>query len=78
MPYGYYQFVRLAATIIFTILGLDALKRQSQIEMVVWFGLALLFQPLIKIAMGREVWNVLDIIIGIGLVVHVLLRKKDG
>lgn len=43
----------------------------------VGFGvLALLFQPFFKIALGRELWNVVDVVVGIGLIISVFRKKK--
>ena len=50
MPYGYYQFVRFAGLVGFTILAYKAQEQGRQTEMIVCAGLALLFQPFFKIA----------------------------
>lgn len=39
-------------------------------------GLALLFQPFFKITLGRDVWNVIDMIVGTTLVVFVIQSLK--
>jgi hypothetical protein len=38
--------------------------------------LAILFQPFFKIALGRALWNVIDVVVGIGLIVS--LFKSDN
>lgn len=68
MPYGYYQFVRLAAAVVFVVLGVRAMGKNQQGMMILWFGLALLFQPLYKIALGRELWNIVDVIVAVWLI----------
>jgi hypothetical protein len=46
--------------------------------LAVTFGaLALLFQPFAKIALGRAMWNVVDIVVAIGLIVLVIADKKE-
>ena len=47
-------------------------------EKLAWtFGaLALLFQPFIKIALGRLIWNVVDVVVGVGLVILYCVEKK--
>ena len=45
MPYGYYQFVRFAGLVGFAILAYKAHEQGRQTEMIVYGGLALLFQP---------------------------------
>ena len=76
-PYGYYQFVRIAATIGFVLLAYDAYEKGSKIQTIVYIGLAILFQPLIKVALGRTIWNIVDVIVTIMLLVSLLkLRRK--
>ena len=58
MPYGFYQFVRFAGLIGFAILVYQANQQGRQTEMIIYGGLALLFQPFFKIALGRQMWNI--------------------
>jgi len=76
MPYGYYQFVRLAGLVGFAILAYQANQQGRQTEMLVYIGLALLFQPFIKVALGRQLWNIVDVIVGVGLLISVFGNKK--
>ncbi len=76
MPYGYYQFVRFAGLIGFTVLAYKANQQGRQTEMIIYGGLALLFQPFFKIALGRQMWNIVDIVVGIGLLISIF-RKQN-
>jgi hypothetical protein len=78
MPYGYYQFVRFAGLIGFAVLAYQAYEQGSQTEMIIYGALALLFQPFFKIALGRELWNIVDVIVGIGLLVSIFMKPKEG
>ena len=78
MPYGFYQFVRFAGLFVFAILAYQALEKSRQTEMLIYGGLALLFQPFFKIALGREIWNVVDVIVGIGLLISIFIKHKDN
>lgn len=71
MPYGYYQFVRFAAMLVFAILAYDAAERKAGIEVILCIGLALLFQPFVKVALGRTMWNIVDVIVAICLIASV-------
>jgi hypothetical protein len=71
MPYGYYQLVRFAGLIGFAILALTASQQNRSVEMVIYIGLALLFQPFLKTTLGRDLWNIVDVIVGIGLLVSI-------
>lgn len=74
MPYGFYQFVRFVALIGFGILAYKANEDGKQTEMIIYGGLAVLFQPFFKIALGREMWNIIDVIVGIGLIGSLFMK----
>src|SRR5688500_7832140 len=78
MPYGYYQFVRFAGLIGFIILAYQANQQGRQTEMIMYGALALLFQPFFKIALGRSIWNIVDVIVGMGLIISILIRPKSA
>jgi len=48
-------------------LAFDANSKNKNNEVFIYIALAILFQPLIKIALGRIIWNIVDIVVGIGL-----------
>lgn len=78
MPYGYYQFVRFAGLIGFAILAYQAKEQGRQTEMIIYGGLALLFQPFFKIALGREMWNIVDVLVGIGLLTSIFMSSRKS
>jgi len=78
MPYGYFQFIRLASLVVFTILAYQSFENNKQMELIIYVGLALLFQPFFKISLGRELWNIVDVIVGIGLVISSLTESKEN
>lgn len=76
MPYGYFQIVRFAALVGFAILAYNSNEKGQKTEAIIYVCLAILFQPLIKIALGRVVWNVVDVIVGIGLIVSIFIKRR--
>jgi hypothetical protein len=64
MPYGYYQLVRVVATAAFAFL---AYQERGNGLLWVFVGFALLFQPFEKIALGRTVWNIVDVAVAVFL-----------
>ena len=78
MPYGYFQFVRLVGLIGFAILVFQANQQGRQTEMIIYGGLALLVQPFFKIALGRQIWNIVDVIVGIGLLISIFMKPKES
>ena len=76
MPYGYYQFVRFTAMVGFCYLAYSAKEHSNKNEMFIFIGLALLFQPFFKIALGRTIWNIIDLVVGIGLLLSYFMKPK--
>lgn len=77
MPYGYYQFVRFGALIGFALLAFNSYEKGLTNYMIVYIGLALLFQPFIKIALGREIWNIVDVVVAIWLLTTINDKMKN-
>lgn len=76
MPYGYYTLVRFAAMIIFACMAYR-FYTEKRIPLCVLAGsLALLFQPFFKIVLGRTMWNIVDVIVAIALVVLWYRNKR--
>ena len=78
MPYGYYTLVRVIATIVFGIYAYKCYVAKKEGLTWVFVTLALLFQPFAKIALGRVIWNVIDVIVAIGLIVLFFWDWKRG
>ena len=76
MPYGYYQLVRFIALAGFAILAYMSNEQGRKTETIIYVCLGLLFQPIIKIALGRQLWNIMDVIVGIGLIVSIFIRPN--
>lgn len=74
MPYGYYQFIRFVAMVGFAYMAYSANKKNHKNELFLYIALALLFQPFFKIALGRTIWNIVDVITGIGLLLSVFTK----
>lgn len=72
MPYGFYELVRFAAAGAFAYLSYDYFKSKKDGLGFVFAGLALLFQPFFKIALGRTIWNFVDIVVAVGLIYLIL------
>lgn len=79
LPYGYYQLVRFVTMVAFVIFAFDYYKANKTELAIVCGGVALLFQPFIKIALGRALWNVVDVVIAVALIIVALTeREKKG
>lgn len=69
MPYGYYTLVRFVAMIIFGCMAFNFYTNEKIPLCVMAGSLALLFQPFFKITLGRVMWNVVDVVVAILLVI---------
>lgn len=76
MPYGYYMLVRFFATVMFGLIAYQYYQEKKENLMITFGVLAVLFQPLIKIPLGRTVWNVVDVVIAVVLIIQ-LLREYE-
>lgn len=77
MPYGFFQLVRFVAAGGFVYLALETIKIGRQREFIIYLVLAILFQPLLKISLGRTLWNVVDVVVAIGLLISVFRPKNN-
>ncbi|MDK2772805.1 MAG: hypothetical protein KYX68_11350 [Flavobacterium sp.] len=78
LPYGYYQFVRFIALIGFVYLAYNVNEKGYKNEAFIYLTLAILFQPFYKIALGRTLWNIVDVLVGLGLLLSLISTKKEN
>jgi hypothetical protein len=91
MPYGYYQFVRFIGFIGFLYLAFMHFKENEEmiavgrVDVQKKYGatisyvlLSILFQPFFKIALGRQMWNIVDVVVGMGLLISLFMNSKDS
>jgi hypothetical protein len=78
MPYGYFQLVRFVAMIVFGLMAYHYYQNQKMVATWVFGALALLFQPIYKIALGRVVWNVVDVIVALLLIALFVMEWRKS
>ncbi|MEO7314150.1 MAG: DUF6804 family protein [Ginsengibacter sp.] len=78
MPYGFYQIVRFAGLVGFLLLAHQSYKEGRKTETIIYGCLAVIFQPFFKIILGRQVWNMVDVLVGIGLILSIFIKGKDS
>ena len=76
MPYGYYQAVRFVGMLGFALLAYYSYEDNKKVEVIIYIVLALLFQPFLKVALGRTIWNVVDVIVSAGLTISLFATLK--
>jgi len=77
MPYNYYEIMRFLGMVGFAILGYNELKKENSPFIIVWFASALLINPFFKLALGRSLWNIIDVIWVILLLLSMKYQKSE-
>lgn len=72
MPYGYYTLVRFITTVIMGCNAFVFYQNNNTLGAVAAASVALLFQPFFKIYLGRDLWNIVDVILAIVLLVYTI------
>jgi len=76
MPYGYFMLVRFVMMAVFGWVAYQYYQNGHQGLAWAFGALALLFQPFVKIALGRVVWNVVDVAVAIFLII-LFVKEHD-
>ena len=76
MPYGYYQLVSFISMVVFALMTYQFYNEKREGWAICFGALALLFQPFVKIALGRVIWNIVDVVVAIVLLALVYERMK--
>lgn len=75
LPYGAFQLIRFASLIGFGYLAFKYYKANEEGKALVFGALALLIQPFFKLSLGREIWNIVDVVIVV-FIIYLLVKKK--
>ena len=79
MPYGYFQFVRFLGMVGFSFLAFNEYKKEKKGWMIFYIISTILINPIFKISLGRELWNIIDIawvIIFVGTIIFDRKKQK--
>ena len=77
MPYGFYQLVRFVAMVMFAVFAYSYWGKDSKPLAVTFGALALLFQPFLKIFLGRVMWNIVDVLVALGLILLYFHERRN-
>lgn len=77
MPYGFYTVIRLATAIIACCWAYQFYNVGKTPLAIVAIAIAILFQPLIKIALDRSTWHIIDILLAISLIILVVKFNRN-
>jgi len=76
MPYGYFQIVRFLGMASFAWLAYVDSSKKDKTLFIIWVSSALLINPIIKIALGRTIWNIVDFVWAIILLASISVDKR--
>lgn len=76
MPYGYFQLVRFLGMVGFAILAYHNYQK-NQTFFIIWLASAVLINPIFKITLGREIWNIVDVIWAIILIFSIFIKPNQ-
>ena len=66
----------LIALVAFAFLSYKSYEEGNKGLAFIYAALAILFQPLFKIYLGRELWNIVDVIVGVFLIATIIFPIK--
>lgn len=76
MPYGYFQLIRFVTMVVFGVMAYRYYVSHKVVATWVFIVLALLFQPIFKIVLGRATWNLIDVLVAALLIGLYVLEKR--
>ena len=77
MPYGYFTLVRFMAAFLFGYMAYDFFEEEKNGLGWTFVALTLLFQPFFRFHLGRAVWNVVDVVVAIGLIAILIYEFRN-
>ena len=76
MPYGYYQFVRIASFLGFGLFAYIEYQDKKYYTFLIYIIGVILFNPIEKINLGRDLWQIIDVMFSIFLFIIVVIKRK--
>jgi hypothetical protein len=80
LPYGYYTFLRLVACATFVFAAYVLFTKKAKALPFVFAALAVLFNPIIKVHLPKEVWAGVDVVCAVFLAAtaHLIAKRGSG
>lgn len=77
MPYGFYSMIRFVAMIAFAIYAYAYYEKKNNRLAITFLSLAILFQPLLPIYLGRTLWNIVDVAVAVFLIILYIKENQQ-
>lgn len=75
--YGYYQLVRFIGMVGFVYLAYNSYNN-NKLWFYIWCASAILINSIVKIALGRTIWNIVDVIWVVLLFISIFNHKRKS
>lgn len=75
MPYGYYQLLRVLIFCVSCFLAYRSHEAHQQAWTWIFVGLAITYNPIIKLHLGAQVWPIVNAATILLLAVHLLISR---
>lgn len=76
MPYGYYTVMRWATAIVLGCWAYRYSQRKMTAPAIIAVGALVIYQPILKVAMDRDTWHVLDVVLAVALIVATIVEYR--
>ena len=73
-----YSIIKSYAVFCFLLLTYYRYNEDKKIEMLIYFSLMLLFQPFIYIHLNNIYWNIIDVIVSLGLILSLFKKQLSA
>lgn len=77
MPYGYYQFLRIAVAIVAGMTAFSIFETNKNLSLYVFVAIAILYNPIIIIHFDKATWTPINIITALMFLIFALFSKKE-
>jgi hypothetical protein len=76
MPYGYYQFIRIAITLVASINAFELYNKNKTTLLVVFVSIIILYNPIIPIHLSKETWIPINLLSAVFFGVFAFVNKN--
>lgn len=76
LPYGYYQFLRIAITLVATLNAFDLYNKNKKLLLVVFVSIIILYNPILIIHFSKSIWIPLNLLTAIFFAMFALVYKN--
>jgi hypothetical protein len=76
MPYGYYQFMRIAITLVSSMTAFELYNKNKSLLLVVFVSVIIIYNPIIPIHLNKVIWIPINLLTAVFLGVFALVHKN--